>query len=49
MTLSAYFLHFLLSLTLTDSILTFSSITAADDVLKASSILYNALFCSFCS
>ena len=49
MTLNAYFLHFLLSLTLTDSILAFSFIAAADDVLKASSILCNALFCSFCS
>ena len=49
MTLNAYFLHFLLSLTLTDSILTSSFIAAAGDVLKASSILCNALFYSFCS
>ena len=49
MTLNAYFLHFLLSLTLTGSILAFSSIAAADDVLKVPSILCNALFCSFCS
>ena len=49
MTLNTYFLHFLLSLTLTDSILAFSFIAAAGDVLKASSILCNALFCSFCS
>ena len=49
MTLNTYFLHFLLSLTLTDSILAFSFIAAAGDVLKAFSILCDALFYSFCS
>ena len=48
MTLSAYYLHFLLSLICTDFILTSTFIAASEEVLNAFKILCNAAFCSFC-